>query len=350
LDVSERLTLEAAAANSLEAVDHIHRYRFAAELCAGGRVIDVCCGSGYGAGILREVCPVVVGIDNDVATIDMAQATVGREADVEFEAADAHEVLTRPLHEDFDAIVLLEGLEHLDEADDALRLLRQHADQQMKLVISIPNSAAFGEENPFHVSDFGYEDAVEICARFEQATLVYQFVAEGSLIRSAELGELDAHLVEVERGEPEYANHFMVCVNFDPEQADPTRTRMQLTAAPAHNRHMRNLELANVELRRVNARLARSRLGVADSAAASLLAKVERTTRELEGTRAQLEELLEAKRVEDEAEEWIQGLHAQIAQHQKVAQDMQATRIWRLGARYWRARDRVKSLLRLGRH
>ena len=52
MDVVERLTLEAAQADTMVACEHRHRYEFAAALCDGRRVLDLCCGSGYGSAIL----------------------------------------------------------------------------------------------------------------------------------------------------------------------------------------------------------------------------------------------------------------------------------------------------------
>lgn len=349
MDVSERLTLEAWSTNSLEALEHVHRYVLAAELCEGARVLDLCCGSGYGSRILRDVCPEVAGVDKDEATIDLARANFGLNGDIEFEVADALDVLERPLVESFDAIVMLEGLEHLADAEKAVNALQRHADAGLKLVISIPNSRTFGEVNPFHVSNFGYEDAVEICSRFGRATTLYQFLAEGSVIGTAEPADLDARLVEEHRGELEYANHFLVCVNCGPDQTASLSARMQLAVAPTHNRYMLSLQRGNDELRRVNVRLGRSRLGVADSAGASLLAQVERLKKELEETQVRIDEeerATEAKRAHDE---WIENLHEQIEKHERTIEEMQTTRVWRLARRYWGVRDRLRRSLHAGR-
>jgi 2-polyprenyl-3-methyl-5-hydroxy-6-metoxy-1,4-benzoquinol methylase len=333
----ERLTLEASATNSLEALEHIHRYLLAVDLCGGSRVMDLCCGSGYGSGILRDACPVVVGVDSDEPTIRLAEATFGHDDGLSFEVADATDVLERPLSESFDAIVMLEGLEHLSEPARALKALERHADAGLRIVISIPNSKTFGEENPFHVSDFGYDDAKEICSRFERCTLAYQFLAEGSLIRIAESDQLGLRMVEPQRGELEYANHHLLCVNCDPESSGALSARMQLAVTPTHMRYFYDLEQANLELRRANTRLARDRLGVADSAAGTLLAKVDRLEVALREARARIRELDRARA----HDEWVQGLHKQIEERQQEIEDMKATRAWRFAASYWRLRDRL---------
>ena len=280
MGVQERLSLEAVSAKTLIACEHVHRYRIAAALCGGLRVLDLACGSGYGSAILRQTAASVVGVDNDAATIDMARVTVGRETDVEFVAADAVEYLLRGVRDGHDAIVCLEGLEHLPDPDAAVAALSELAGAGLKLVLSVPNSRAFAEENEFHLTDFGYDEATALAERLGGATVLYQFLAEGSLIQGARPEALDAETLLDERGEPEYANHFILCANLDDrlESSFPP-ARMQLTSAPFYNRHMIGLDRGNRELWRENARLARERLGKSDAAAATALFKLQRELR-----------------------------------------------------------------------
>jgi 2-polyprenyl-3-methyl-5-hydroxy-6-metoxy-1,4-benzoquinol methylase len=345
MDVVERLTLEAAAAHSLLALEHLHRYDVAAELCAGDRVVDLCCGTGYGSQVLAGQAVEVLGVDNDVGAIDAAQAAFGGDA-VRFEVADAHEFLRRELHEAFDAIVLLEGLEHLQRPDEAVESLKRHASRGMRLVVSLPNSRTLGEENPHHVTDYDHEAVAETFEGFDDVTILYQFLAEGSLVRRADSDGQDARVIASERGEIEYANHFIVCVNCGDRVAAADSGRAQLELAPVHNRYMKNLEAANEELRRTNARLGREWLGKADSAAASLLAK-------LEWERAELEQLLAGFDRSDPVTaerkslvSRIEQLHEQVLAQDRQLREMAGTRVWRLAGRYWATRDRVK---RLGR-
>lgn len=46
----------------------------------------------------------------------------------------------------------------------------------------------------------------------------------------------------------------------------------------------------------------------------------------------------------------IRHLEKEVERRERTIREMQATRAWRLAARYWQARDRVKSALRMGRH
>ena len=287
MDVVERLTLEAASAETLIATEHRHRYQLGAELLEGQRVLDLCCGSGYGAEILAGAGCEVTGVDNDVATVDLARVTIGARTGAQFEAADALEYLRRPnVAERFDGIVCFEGLEHLPDLESVLERLRELAEAGMREVLSVPNGKLFEEENPYHLTDFGYEEATAAFARFPATVLVPQFLAEGSLMvapdppRSADGGdpeEPEPALWLEDRREPEYANHFVFCVNCDFEAiAASHRGRLRLEAAPLYNRYMRFIERANRELMRTNSQLLRLRIGVSGSAAASYLAKLEK--------------------------------------------------------------------------
>jgi 2-polyprenyl-3-methyl-5-hydroxy-6-metoxy-1,4-benzoquinol methylase len=274
MDVVERLTLEAAQADTMLACEHRQRYQFAAALCAGRRVLDLCCGSGYGSAILAVQASEVVGVDNDAATIETAAVTVGREhTNVSFELADAVAFLTGQVAHRFDVVVCFEGLEHLRELDRALALLRKHAQRGVKVIASVPNSRLFGEQNPFHVTDFGYDEARRAFTGFPSVVMVPQFLAEGSLICPTGATETHVAVTLEDRDEPEYANHFIFCSGLDEAEVERAhRGRIQVDTSPLFNRWAEDLKRGAWALRRENARLARARLGKGGSAAAAALA------------------------------------------------------------------------------
>jgi SAM-dependent methyltransferase len=297
MGVEERLTLEATSAHTLIATEHVHRYRLAAAVCDGARVLDLACGSGYGSRILREHADAVTGLDNDEATIRAAQATVGHEEGIDFLAADAAEYLESAAASEFDVIVCFEGLEHLPDPDRALTAMEALAKAGKKLIFSVPNSKAFHEKNEFHVTEFGFEEAMAAFERFDDRFVLFQFLAEGSLIRPGEdSGDVDARIELSEHGEKEYANHFICFANI--RAATVTDGRMQLAAAPAHNRYVLNLERSIREMWQTNARLARSRLGVDDSAGAAVLSRLGDRIAELELRLAQAEHRAEVAEAE----------------------------------------------------
>jgi 2-polyprenyl-3-methyl-5-hydroxy-6-metoxy-1,4-benzoquinol methylase len=276
MEVVERLTLEAAQADTMLACEHRQRYQFAAALCGGARVLDLCCGSGYGAAILAERAHAVVGVDNDAATIDAARVTVGREhANVTFELADAAAFLEGDVAARFDTVVCFEGLEHLHDLERVLARLREHAERGVRIIASVPNDKLFEAENPYHVTKFGYEEAISAFAPFPSPLMVPQFLAEGSLICPPGATATEVAVALQDRDEPEYANHFIFCVGFGEEEVGRAHHgRIQSATAPVFNRWAEDLKRGAWALRRENARLARARLGKGGSAAASALARV----------------------------------------------------------------------------
>ena len=276
MDVVERLTLEAAQADTMIACEHRQRYQLAARLCAGRRVLDLCCGSGYGSAILAVHAREVTGVDNDAATVETALVTVGLDApNVSFELADAIAFLGGDVAGRFDVVVCFEGLEHLHDLGRALALLREHAERGTRIVASVPNDKLSGERNRFHVTQFGYDEAIRAFADFPSVLMVPQFLAEGSLICPAGATETEVSLTLEDRNEPEYANHFIFCAGFDPAAIERAhRGKIQLNTSPTFNRWAEDLKRGAWALRRENARLARARLGKAGSAAAAALAAV----------------------------------------------------------------------------
>ena len=305
MDVVERLTLEVAQADTMLASEHRQRYEFAAALCSGQRVLDLCCGSGYGSAILAARAREVVGVDNDAATIETARATIAREApNVSFELTDAVAFLSQEIESRFDMVVCFEGLEHLQDLDHALALLAEHAERGVRIVASVPNGKLFEEENPYHVTEFGYDEALKAFAPFPATVMVPQFLAEGSLIAPSGATETDVTVSLDDRDEPEYANHFIFCSGFSEEEVGGAHHgRIQLNTAPVFNRWAEDLKQGARALRRENARLARARLGKGGSAAASALAR-------LAEHEAQIAELEQRCR---EAEERARDLAAALA-------------------------------------
>ena len=332
MDVVERLTLEAAQADTMIACEHRHRYELAAQLCAGKRVLDLCCGSGYGTAILAAHAREVVGVDNDAATVETAVQTIGREvSNVGFELAEAIAFLGGDIAGSFDVAVCFEGLEHLHGLGKALELLRGHADRGLRIVASVPNDKALQAENPFHVTEFGYDEALAAFAPFPATVMVPQFLAEGSLICPPGATETDVTVSLEDRDEPEYANHFIFFVGFEADEVNRAHHgRIRLNTSPVFNRWAEDLKHGAWALRRENARLARARLGKGGSAAASALAglagresqvaNLEARCQAAEARAKELEELL----AQVEAGEAGAGGHMSVGETESVAETIEA--------------------------
>lgn len=273
MGADERLSLDAVGAHTLIAAEHRHRYRFAARAATGKRVIDLCCGVGYGSGILMDEASAVLGVDRDAAAVDTAAASVGRDTGASFAAADALDHLRRTEPGDVDLVVCFEGLEHVDDPGRVVDELARLARGGVGIIASVPNSATFGEENEYHVTDFDLRSARELFARLPDPVIAFQTHAEGTLIRGRSGGEVRATVQLDGEQDLDWANQFLVLSGVDADDLlAPADALTHLALGPVNHRYMRGLERANAELRSANGRLARERLGLgAGGAAAAVL-------------------------------------------------------------------------------
>lgn len=259
MDALERLPIDTVLGSSLTASEHVQRYRWAASGCSGLRVLDLCCGVGYGSVILDEHAQSVTGVDYDSEAITEARtAAENSGAGAQFEVGDAIEWLERDLAERFDAIVCFEGLEHLTDFDHALERLRRHANQGVRLFLSLPNSRTFSEENRFHVTSPDLETATAAFESLAGSRRFFQYVSEGSMVLAADAEpEPTAALFLPDRAEPEYANTFLCAVNVPEEALEAATAHMRMSLMPYLSRQLQSLAHANAELWNTNRQLRR---------------------------------------------------------------------------------------------
>jgi SAM-dependent methyltransferase len=328
MGVEERLSLDAVSEHTLIAVEHRHRYAFALPACAGKRVLDLCCGAGYGSEMIAAVADTVTGVDRDAAAIDTAQATVGARTSAQFVAADALDHLRRVEPADVDVIVCFEGLEHLPDVDKVAEQLVRLVAGGAGLLASVPNSATFEEENEFHLTDFDLPSARALFADLPDAVIAYQNHAEGSLIRGEQAPSVQ---VEVQLdGEQDlgWANHFLILAGVDHEALlSGASAALHVAVAPVNHRYMRGLERANRSLQATNAQLTRERLGLG---AAGGAAAVLRREDELESTRGERDE---ARARADELAARADALQAERDDYRRAWMAVTSSRLTNLAAR-----------------
>lgn len=137
----ERLCLSDAANYSpAELSIHAARYLPLVPLVAGKRVLDLACGEGLGAWLLRQQggAVEVVGVDVSVTAIASARATFGTDGLV-FQAADAIDFLTRVDLGRFDAVACVETIEHLPDPGRFVSLLRRAVRDAGLIYVTCPN-------------------------------------------------------------------------------------------------------------------------------------------------------------------------------------------------------------------
>jgi SAM-dependent methyltransferase len=271
--------------------EHVVRYRWAAALAEGRRVLDAGCGTGYGAELLAsEGAAAVVGVDVDVDVVEAARRD-GSGA-VTFAAADVREL---PADLDtFDLVVCFEVLEHIDEPEAALDRLAAALAPDGLLVVSSPNRDVYPPGNPFHKHEFTPGELADaLSERFAQVRLVRQqdWLAAG-LFADDDFVRVEGQRIEVAKtspGEPGRELYSIGVASSGP--LPPTPPFVMLTRT----------------------------------------ADVKWWQEQLEAKSGHVTQL----------EGWLAERDAELAAAEAEIESMQATRVWRLGVRYWDLRDRA---------
>ncbi|MDQ7803981.1 glycosyltransferase [Amycolatopsis sp. A133] len=163
--------------------EHYHRYAFAARFAEGKRVLDLAAGEGYGSALLARAAAGVVGLEIDPQTVGHAR---NRYPHVRFEVGS----ITDPQALDgevFDVITCFEAIEHVDEQDRLMELVRNRLAPGGVFLCSTPDVEVYthdhGNKNPYHVHELT-ESAFRslLSASFEHVVVLRQNVAVGSLI------------------------------------------------------------------------------------------------------------------------------------------------------------------------
>jgi len=134
---------------------HVDRYAFAIQNAIPGRVLDIACGSGYGSYQMIHSVKLgqsrVVAVDNSVQAIGYAEKHF-RDPSIEFICNDAMKFNDE---QEFDTIVSLETIEHLENPKAFIRKLDSILKLSGVLIISAPVTPST-DGNPYHFSDFTY--------------------------------------------------------------------------------------------------------------------------------------------------------------------------------------------------
>jgi len=182
--VPERFVPEEMHGQLVEA-EHVVRYTWATQFCAGRRVLDAGCGIGYGAQMLAAAAAVeVAAVDIAAAVIEVAAARVDG---VDFQVADLAALPYDRAR--FDVVVCFEAIEHVPEPDVVLDELSRVLAPGGVLLISSPNRSRYVPGNPHHHHEYQPRELeAALRTRFRAVRLLQQHVMLASVL-SAERAE-----------------------------------------------------------------------------------------------------------------------------------------------------------------
>lgn len=150
-DTGERMIPPAPGEVSFVWERHRFAYSYAASMSEGKSVLDVGCGTGYGAHLLSETASSVLAIDNSPDAIEYCRQNFIA-PNLEFRVVDAASL---NLDQKFDVVLSFQVIEHLPDPEAFLRSLREHTRPGGMVLVTTPNVRIPDpvSDNPFHVSE-----------------------------------------------------------------------------------------------------------------------------------------------------------------------------------------------------
>lgn len=163
--------------------EHVSRYAFARGFAKGKRVLDLGCGTGYGAFAMAQVAASVTGVDLSQDAINHARLHYPA-ANLKFEQGDVTEVREGA----YDLMIAFEVIEHLENWRGLLRSASGQLTHEGWLLVSTPNKPVYAEArgasggNEFHVHEFEYEEFQQALAEvFPHVKMLVQNHSAGLL-------------------------------------------------------------------------------------------------------------------------------------------------------------------------
>jgi SAM-dependent methyltransferase len=135
---------------------HLVVYEWIGQRCAGGRVLDMACGEGYGSAVLARTAREVVGVDANPEAHEHAAAKYSRPG-LSFARALIEEY---DAGAPYDAIVFLQTVEHVERPQPLLERFASLLAPGGVAYVSTPNRltlappGAVKSGNPWHVREY----------------------------------------------------------------------------------------------------------------------------------------------------------------------------------------------------
>lgn len=168
----ERFILNNNSRGNIIYNEHLIRYQLAEKFVQGKIVLDIACGSGFGAEILAQgKAERIIAIDIDEEVIKQAEKDNDYQ-NIIYRAGNAEKLEEKD--NSFDVIVSFETIEHLKNSDKYLGGLKRVAKDEGLVLISTPNKAVFHEKNPFHCKEFTKEEFNQILAKYFKSVLLLE--------------------------------------------------------------------------------------------------------------------------------------------------------------------------------
>lgn len=216
MSFDERFILNSESKTNIIYNEHLIRYNLASGFVKGKDVLDVACGSGFGAKILAKAgARKIVAVDIDKETIKKAKK------DNSLDNIIYKEGNTESLNEgdnSFDIISSFETIEHLKNPDKYLNELKRVVREEGIVFISTPNKEVFREKNPFHFKEFEKQEFISFLKSYFKSVLILEQANGLASCIKGEKRRKESILAGSEFGKPLY--FIAVCSNKELREED----------------------------------------------------------------------------------------------------------------------------------
>ncbi len=172
--------------------EHLVRYLLAINYIKEKKVLDIACGTGYGAHILAPYCKEIVGLDNSDDAINLAKKRYIHK-NLSFLKTDATSTNLNP--SSFDVIISFETIEHIENQRAFLSEIMNLLKPDGLLLLSCPNiawSKKHNIKNEFHFREYTYHEVRNLLSPyFKFIDIAAQYQISGSLIINTKKKLLD---------------------------------------------------------------------------------------------------------------------------------------------------------------
>ena len=164
---------------------HKFTYDVTAERCADKDVLDVGCGTGYGADILANHARTVTGIDYHIPALKYSEKSYSAENT----AYSGMEAVSLAFKDDcFDIATSFQVIEHISDVHKFLKELKRVVKPGGLIFISTPNvsdKAKKSSNNSFHVNEMSYYDLKQLLtSEFNSFEIEGQTYSSGGVLKT----------------------------------------------------------------------------------------------------------------------------------------------------------------------
>ena len=186
--------------------EHIARYAFAAQFAADADVLDVGCGVGYGSQWLGKMgARSVLGFDISAEAIEHARMNYFHPA-VSFKVQDATMIDAQG---SFDLVTCFELIEHIEQQEPVLDLIKSALREDGVLAISTPRPLD-GIRTHFHVHEMSFEELFGLLKqRFKYVEPFFEINCFTSFIGREQPSAIDRIVPVTDRLSMEHADYFV---------------------------------------------------------------------------------------------------------------------------------------------